>query len=294
MVGFDLLPQAEDPITHDKFRIVECRDCGVAFTAPRPADLNPYYPPRYRSFGPVVTGVLNSFYRRRVSRWLKHLPERGSVLEIGCGAGLMLAAFRNHGWQTTGIERDDRLATIARRGGIEVTSNPIEQLSKDACFDVIVMFNVLEHIGEPMPLLQECARRLTPGGKVIMSMHNLASWQARFAKEHWFHLDPPRHLIHFTPETLRRSLERAGLKLVEVNYISVEHDPYGWVESAINRITGRANTITRYLMGIDGISPMLIVSIALAALLSIPAMLLSVSSWVARRGSIMEVGAIRM
>src|SRR5262249_15294401 len=225
--------------------------CQVVYTSPRPASLDRYYPQKYRAFGPLVTRVLAMFYRRRVSRWSRLMRIRGSVLEIGCGPGLMLAAFQWQGWRVLGIERDERLAAIARSHGVEVTTTPIEELSEDAQFHVIVMFNVLEHIDAPMPLLRECARRLQPGGRVIVSLPNFASWQAQIAGPYWFHLDPPRHLTHYTPETLRATLERAGLKLLSIDHVSVEHDPYGWVESTINRLTGRANTVTRFLMGID-------------------------------------------
>jgi SAM-dependent methyltransferase len=252
-----------------------------------------YYPKRYRAFGPFVIRVLGGLYNLRVSRWARALPGRGSVLEIGCGAGLMLAAFQRLGWRVLGIERDERLAREARaKQGVEVTVLAIGELPAELRFDLIVMFNVFEHIKEPMPILRECVKRLLPGGRVLMNMPNFGSWQARFAGRHWFHLDPPRHLIHYNQQTLVSTLDRAKLKIINTDYVSFEHDPYGWVESTINRITGRPNTVTRFLIGIDSFGPLVFFSCLMAAVLSVPALLLAVTSWIAQQGALMEVTAI--
>jgi SAM-dependent methyltransferase len=288
-----IFADVQDPLTHDSFRILECSKCAVAYTAPRPANMERYYPIRYRAFGPVVRGVLGTLYKHRVSRWAGALPTTGSVLEIGCGAGMMLSAFQRLGWRVLGIERDERLAAEARdRQGVEVTALPLGELPDDLRFDIIVMFNVFEHIAEPMPILRECVRRLQPGGRLLLNMPNFGSWQARFAGRYWFHLDPPRHLIHYSRETLIRTLQRAGLQVIQTDYVSFEHDPYGWVESTINRITGRSNTITRFLMGIDPLSPQLVFSCLLAAALSFPAVLLAITSWIAQAGALIEVTAV--
>jgi SAM-dependent methyltransferase len=180
-----------------------------------------------------------------------------------------------------------------RNLGLEIVATPVEALPVDARFDLIVMFQVLEHIGEPVSLLRECAKRLAPDGHVIINVPNFSSWQSRFAGSKWLHLDLPRHLIHFTPQTLSATLECAGLSVVDLRFVSLEHDPYGWVESTINRVTGRANTLTRFLMGLDSFGPAVLLSFVLGAVLVPPALLLSVTSWMARRGALMETTAIR-
>lgn len=212
------------------------------------------------------------------------------MLEVGSGLGLMLAAFHRRGWRTLGIERNKEVADKARRTqGVEVVITPVEALPPDMRFDLIVMFHVLEHIGEPVALLRECAKRLTPAGRLVANVPNFASWQAQFAGPKWLHLDPPRHLVHFTPKTLTETLERAGLRLVEISYTSPEHDPYGWVESTINRLTGRANTLTRFLMGLDPFGPAVLLSLMFGIVLALPAILLAAASWLAQRGALMEV-----
>jgi SAM-dependent methyltransferase len=255
--------------------------------------LDRYYPQRYREYGPFVTSVLGAFYNTRVSRWAQMKPAGGSVLEVGCGPGLMLAAFSRRGWKALGIERNEEVAEKARRTlGLEISARPVEALPLDAQFDLIIMFHVLEHIAEPVALLAECAKRLAPEGRIVINVPNFDSWQSRFAGSQWLHLDPPRHLTHFTPETLAGALERAGLKLAEISFVSFEHDPYGWIESTINRITGRKNTLTRFLMGLDAFGPSVLLSLLLGAALIVPALILSLTSWVAKRGALMEATAI--
>jgi SAM-dependent methyltransferase len=277
----------------DPFRIVECSACGIAYTAPRPASLDRYYPRRYRAYGSLVTRILSTFYDLRVSRWARFKPEGGSVMEVGCGPGLMLAAFHRRGWRVLGIERNEPVAEAARRAlSLNIVTTPVEALPADARFDLIIMFHVLEHIGEPVELLRECAERLAPGGRLIVNVPNLSSWQAWFAGSKWLNLDTPRHLVHFTPETLVATLERAGLSLAAISFASLEHDPYAWVESAINRLTGRVNTLTRYLMGLDRFGPAVLFSFVFGALLLGPALLVSLVSWAAKRGGVMEAIAV--
>ena len=284
---------ARDPITLDRFRVVECSACGVAYTAPRPASLDRYYPQRYRGYGPTVKRILGSLYNARVARWSRMKSEGGSVLEIGCGPGLMLAAFRRRGWNVLGIERDETMAEKARREtGLDILAQPIETLPADARFDLIIMFHVLEHIGEPVGLLAECRKRLAPGGRLIINVPNFSSWQSKWAGSRWLHLDVPRHLVHFTPETLGATLERAGLTLLQVSFASLEHDPYGWIESAVSRATGHANTLTRFLMGLDPAGPRVVFSFVFGALVLPAALLVSGISWLARSGALMEATAV--
>ena len=129
-----------------------------------------------------------------------------------------------------------------------------------------------------------------------MNVPNFGSWQARFAGPKWLHLDVPRHLVHYTPKTLAATFERAGLKASEFRFVSIEHDPYGWVESASNRLTsrlaGRSNTLTRFLMGIDRFGPGVALSMVIGAVLAVPAFVFSCLSWAFGSGAVMEATAI--
>src|SRR5260370_12652073 len=144
--GRPIYPEARDPIPLDSFRVVECSSCGAAYTAPRPFSLDRYYPTRYRGYGRLVTRVLSTLYGIRVARWARLKPTGGSVLEVGCGTGLMLAALHKLGWRVLGIERNEAVAETARRAlGIEIVATPVEALPSDDRFDLVIMFHVLEH-----------------------------------------------------------------------------------------------------------------------------------------------------
>lgn len=295
--GEVIYSDASDPLTGDSFQVIACSGCGVAYTSPRPLSADRYYPQRYRAYGPLLTRILGAFYRMRVSRWAAWKREGGSVLEVGCGLGLMLAAFSQFGWKATGIERNEEVvARIRPMPGVEITTIAVEELPVDVRFDLIVMFHVLEHIGDPVQLLRECAKRLAPGGRLVVNVPNFGSWQARFAGPKWLHLDVPRHLVHYTPQTLAATFERAGLKASEFRFVSIEHDPYGWVESASNRLTsrltGRSNTLTRFLMGIDRFGLGVALSGVIGAVLAVPALVLACFSWTFGKGAVTEATAV--
>jgi SAM-dependent methyltransferase len=207
----------------------------------------------------------------------------------------MLAAFKRHGWRVLGNERSEDAAAYARAVyDVDVVTTPIELMPLSRTFDLIVMFNALEHMTDPIALLRECRQRLAPGGRVMINVPNFASWQRRFAGSKWLHLDAPRHLQHFSPDTLAETLGRAGLGVESIDYVSFEHDPYGWVESLNNRVTRNTNVLTRYLMGLDPMSAAVMGSAALACVAGLPAILLSAASWYAGAGAIMQVSAVAL
>jgi SAM-dependent methyltransferase len=205
----------------------------------------------------------------------------------------MLATFRRRGWLVFGIERNEAAAETARRSlgaGTIVTS--IQDLPANARFDLIVMFQVLEHVSEPVALLRESVKRLAPGGLLITSVPNFSSWQSRFAGAKWMHLDVPRHLVHYTPKSIADTLGRAGLTLSSMSYASLEHDPYGWVESVVSQLTRHPNTLTRFLVGLDGFNIRVFFSWLLAAALFPVALLVAALSWLAGSGALMEAIAV--
>lgn len=282
----------QDFITSHKFELRKCLECEVSYTDPWPENLDNYYPSNYRGYNVLLKKILKIFYAVRVNSWLRRFKKPGKVLEIGCGPGYMLDIFRKKGWQVLGTERSKSMALHAREVlGLDVHIGDVASIPDRREFDLIVIFNVLEHIADPISMLSECSRRLKHEGTLIINVPNLDSWQARYAGPLWSHLDPPRHLFHFTPKSLEAVLFKSGLKMNGIKYSSPEFDSFGWLQSSINKLTGHYNLFALYLMGLEPLSGKVILSIVLSFFLTIPSILLSFVSWAKGSGALMQVSA---
>lgn len=283
-------PAAQDYITGDRFAIWRCANCGVASTELSSSDLSPYYPSQYRRYSPLILAILKILYRMRVERWTKHFNQPGYAYEMGCGDGFMLDALRRKGWRVLGSERNDEMLITARETlQIPVFAGDPETLPAEPTFDLIILFQVLEHLPDPAKTLSTLTALLNPGGRLVIGVPNYASWQAGFGGVKWFHLDVPRHLFHYTPASLRQALDRVGLLVTETNFVSPEHDPFGWVQTVLNRFDNRQNRLTRLLMRIDRLDPVNLLHLALGCLIGAICLPLSLLSWAAGKGAIMQM-----
>jgi SAM-dependent methyltransferase len=285
-----LFHQARDYVTGDFFDVQICSTCEVAWTEPIPVNSDKYYPNYYRRYNPLVIATLTYFYKRRVAKWVKHFKQVGSALEIGCGAGFMLDALRRFGWQVAGTERTDAMADFARNQlGIEVFVDGSHPLPASRRFDLIIMFHVLEHLADPVRCLRQAAETLNPGGAIVVAVPNLGSLQARFGKALWVYLDVPRHLVHFTPTSIAATAQAAGLSVKNISFASFEHDPYGWVQSILNRWFGNRNRLMSLLMRATPWRFGDILTAMIAILITPLAIVLSMITWGFRSGGVMEV-----
>lgn len=143
--------------------------------------------------------------------YLKHTAP-GRLLEIGCGDGARLRAFRELGWEVTGQETDPRAAAAARRDGeLTVLEGELGALNLAAgAYDAIVMNHVLEHVRDPRALLAECRRLLAPGGVLAAATPNARGLGHKLFGRAWRGLEPPRHLFVYTPGALRTLAGEAG------------------------------------------------------------------------------------
>jgi SAM-dependent methyltransferase len=259
--------------------------------------MDPYYPPRYRRFNAIAAFVLRRLYLRRVARWHARLGTPGIALELGSGTGWMLRALRDRGWAAVGSERTVEAAAAARDAArAPMFVGDLAAIRHEPILDLVVMFHVLEHLPDPLAALRDIAGRVKPGGTIILGVPNIASWQARFAGRSWMHLEVPRHLGHFSPEAIERALEASGFRLVRIDFQSFEHDPFGWVQSTLDRLGFEQSVLVKLLARMrDRRSDVLttLVAVILAIPLGVIGLVLAVASWRAAAGAVMEVWAVR-
>ena len=155
--------------------------------------------------------------RRTLGRSLARVHERtagarGRLLDVGCSAGLFLELARDAGWDVHGIEPSEWLAERARArlGGELISCSSFEQTPlSDATFDVVCLWDVLEHVTDPDQVLAKASRILRPGGILALNVPNLQSRIARLLGPRW-PLLLPEHLFFFSPASLRLLFARHG------------------------------------------------------------------------------------
>jgi len=240
---------AKDSLGPDSFQLVTCAGCGLVFVQPMipPEHIEAFYAKGY--YGRRHPALKDFFMNLRV----RHVgsPVGGRrLLDIGCGAGDFLLACRQRGWIGVGVEQAGApvMQQQAELGIIVVPPERMHELVEGS-FDVVTIWHVLEHLPEPRVTLEAVRKLLAPNGRLVVEVPNFGSWQARLGGADWFHIDVPRHLLHFDRRALTNLLVRAGFAVDRCQTFSLEYDAFGLMQTVLNKVCRKPNHLFQTLIG---------------------------------------------
>lgn len=211
------------------FDLAQCESCELVFVAnpPRADQISVFYSfgHGYQAhFAGAQSDARAESAARRHLGDLRRYKKAGRLLDVGCSAGIFLKAARADGWEVCGVELSEDTASIARqRFGLDVHNGALtENTFAPASFDAITLWDVVEHLPDPVPVLRIVRVLLKDDGVLLVETPNVEglfprlSYRAASDGRYWRHPEPPAHLFQFSKKTLGRALHAAGLRAIEI------------------------------------------------------------------------------
>lgn len=206
----------------NNYQLYRCGSCGLIFVSEFKVDTSPVYSDDYfagakNGFGYInydedkepMREVFNDYLKR-----IEQLVANGSLLDVGAATGYFLKLAQLRGWQVKGVEISPFAAEIGKKKGLDITVGTLADVVLDKPFDVITLWDVLEHVPHPEQELQRIFHYVRPGGIVAINTPDSSSWVAKVSGQRWHQLIPPEHLFYFNPQCLALLLERVGFKVL--------------------------------------------------------------------------------
>lgn len=218
-------PISSSPMKLSEWCVYRCPACGLGHTYPVPSleemtSLNnevyslasrlQVYKSRHHE--------LSRRYRRQLE-WIAQSKPAGKLLDIGCNLGFFVAAAQKQGYLASGIDLSTACTEYARSVlGVDAIAGELTTAGYgDKSFDIVTLWDVLEHIATPRSFLREVGRILRDDGAVIVQTPNADSTMARLTGDRWSWWTVPDHLFHYTPRSLPLLLAQAGFSVTELH-----------------------------------------------------------------------------
>ncbi|MHC2991329.1 methyltransferase [Pontibacter sp. HJ8] len=247
----------DNAVSKESFVIVECENCSFKFTNPRPdtESIGKYYESEeYISHSNTKSGIINRAYhvvrsittKQKVELINRHSPAKGAILDFGCGTGVFLAACKKDGWNLRGIEPNAGARDVASKETGEPIATDLGEVAGEK-FAVITLWHVLEHIHTLNDTVEKLISLLQEDGTLIIAVPNADSHDAQQYKADWAAYDVPRHLYHFTQDTMKRLLKKHKMKLEET--LPMKFDAYYVSMLSEKQKEGKTKMISSVLNG---------------------------------------------
>jgi len=217
------------------YRVRRCQECSLVFVTPRWDDTHiqrVYDADYWNSDSPKTIGYADyageaelylKTYRRRLRLVKEQVTPGGRILDVGCAAGYFLRVMRDAGYEVYGVELSHAIAqhAIDHLGADRVHVGTLEEASgapgfEPGSFDLVTLWDVIEHVPDPQALLRQAAAMLVPSGNLIIETQNVDSRFAGLLGRRWHHYKHEEHIYHFSPSTMPRLLEQGGFRMTRM------------------------------------------------------------------------------
>jgi 2-polyprenyl-3-methyl-5-hydroxy-6-metoxy-1,4-benzoquinol methylase len=201
------------------YQLLRCPSCSHTWldNRPMPEEMSHYYGANYHRAVSHAGESSNKRWKRQLQVISKFRAD-GCILDIGCSSGAFLGYLQGGTWKLHGIEPSLITAERARAmTGADIFAGDVEDaIFAPNSFDVITCSDVMEHLYEPREVFRKVSSWLKPGGIFYVFVPNIKSWEARIFRSYWYGLDLPRHLHHFSAESLAGIARSVGLRQVRM------------------------------------------------------------------------------
>lgn len=207
----------------NSYSLIRCSSCSLIRVSPMPNEQEKerisqsiYSSSDYRERYFKDKRFFKRWFNAKLKIIEKFKPEKGKILDIGCSYGFFLEVAKKRGWDVYGIEINPITGGYAKdKFGDKIFIGKIENSYFETdSFDVITLWDVIEHGVDPVKFLQTIKRYLKPSGTICIQVPNIDSYISKIKNKNWDWLTPGDHLYFFSPETLLKTLEIADLKSV--------------------------------------------------------------------------------
>ncbi|MDD5108743.1 MAG: class I SAM-dependent methyltransferase [Candidatus Omnitrophica bacterium] len=242
-------------VSTEVFKYQKCMKCGLIFLANPPVDLGVYYGESYycRPLFKKIENVAKktSFQLAMIKRFVKD----GRLLEVGPGYGVFALQAKKGGFEVDVIEREGKCCDfLAKIIGVKVikSDKPHEVIESAKEYDVIALWQVIEHLTDPWEFLKKAAKNLKPNGVILIAAPNPAAFQFKLQGAQWPHVDAPRHLWLIPVELLINYVEPFGLEPVMVTFNDKgarAWNRFGWQRYLMNKSSNKLFQTAAFIMG---------------------------------------------
>ena len=240
-----------------EFYVYECENCHLFTTHPilSSDEIEKFYPEDYLCYLPAIEDETNLFrkidrsfsQKKRINIIQKKPKGKGRILDIGCATGIDLSGLQKEGWECFGVEPNSMAAEYAReRFGLNVINGYLEDIKfQDNYFDLVTIFDVLEHVPNPISFVSEVHRILKPSGWLIATLPNSDALERHIFGKYWLGWDIPRHYRTFNPKNIKAFLSTRNFHNIHVFSFTGRHGAFMmslrfWLKSEKNnRLDGK-------------------------------------------------------